>query len=247
VSRLLTIDIETRPNEVYTWGLHKQFVAINQIRRPGGLLCFAAKFQDSREIVFRSLWEHGEKGMARELLRLLNEADGVIGWNSDKFDIRWIQAQFLKCGMSKSSPFARIDLMKSVRRQVALPSYKLDYVAQWLGVGRKVDTGGFELWTGVLGGDPKAQALMRKYNIGDVKITEAVFNKLAAKGWVLGLPNASIEDGECCPACGSEHLIRRGYSLKQTRKYVRYQCKECGTYSQATRCEPGYARLKVTA
>lgn len=247
MSRLLTIDIETRPNEVYTWGLHKQFVAINQIRRPAGLLCFAAKFHDSREIIFKSLWEHGEKGMARELLRLLDEADGVIGWNSDKFDIRWIQAQFLKCGLSKSSPFAKIDLMKSVRRQVALPSYKLDYVAQWLGVGKKVDTGGFELWTNVLAGDPKAQALMRKYNIGDVKITEAVFDKLASKGWVMGLPNASIEDGECCPNCGSERLIRRGHSLKQTRKYVRYQCKDCGTYSQSTRCEPGSAKLKVAA
>jgi len=247
MSRLLTIDIETRPNEVYTWGLHKQFVAINQIRRPGGLLCFAAKFHDSREMIFKSLWSDGEKGMARELLRLFDEADGVIGWNSDKFDIRWIQAQFLKCGLSKSSPFAKIDLMKSVRRQVALPSYKLDYVAQWLGVGKKVDTGGFELWTDVLAGDPKAQALMRKYNIGDVKITEAVFDKLHEKGWVLGLPNASIEDGECCPNCASERLIRRGYSLKQTRKYVRYQCKDCGTYSQSTRCEPRYARLKVAA
>jgi DNA polymerase elongation subunit (family B) len=243
--KLLTLDIETRPNEVYTWGLHNQFVSINQIKRPAGLLCFAAKFHDSREMVFKSLWEDGEKGMARELYRLLDEADAVAGWNSDKFDIRWIQAQFLKCGLSKPSPFARVDLMKSVRRQVALPSYKLDFVAQWLGVGRKVDTGGFELWTDVLAGDEKAQKLMRRYNIGDVKLTEAVFDKLHAKGWVMGLPNASIEDGECCPNCGSERLIRRGYSLKQTRKYPRFQCKDCGTYSQSTRCEPGYAKLKV--
>jgi DNA polymerase elongation subunit (family B) len=247
--RLLTIDIETRPNEVYTWGLWDQNVAINQIKRAGGLLCFAAKFHDSREMVFRSLWADGERGMARKLYDLFCEADAVAGWNSDKFDVRWIQAQFLKCGMSKSSPFAKIDLMRSVKRQVALPSYKLDYVAQWLGVGRKVDTGGFELWTRVLAKEPAAQKLMRKYNINDVRLTEAVFDKLNAKGWVLGMPNASIDGGDICPnpTCGSDRRQQRGYNKSKTRKYARYQCIDCGTWYSSTHCEPAHASVKVCA
>lgn len=245
--RLLTIDIETRPNEVYTWGLWDQNVAINQIRRAGGLLCFAAKFNDSREMVFESLWDDGEKGMARSLYSLFDEADAVAGWNSDKFDVRWIQAQFLKCGLGKPSPFAKVDLMRSVRRQVALPSYKLDYVAQWLGVGRKVDTGGFELWTRVLAKDPAAQKLMRKYNINDVRITEAVYERLHAKGWVLGLPNASITDGDVCPNCGSERRQARGTNNSKTRSYQRWKCLDCATWYQSVRCLPHHAVTKVCA
>jgi DNA polymerase elongation subunit (family B) len=246
---ILTIDIETRPIEARTWGLWGQNIGISQITNPGGLLCFAAKFHGERRVHFASLWDDGEKTMARELHRLFDRADVVMGWNSDKFDIPWIRAQFLKHGMSDASAFAKVDLMKSVKRQVKLPSYKLDFVAQWLGVGAKVRTGGFDLWNDVLDGCPKARVLMRRYNINDTKLTERVFDKLNEKGWVKGLPNASIEGGMCCtnPTCQSENLIRRGYTQKQTRKYARYQCKDCGTYCQSVHSEPGSAKLKAVA
>jgi hypothetical protein len=184
--------------------------------------------------------------MARVLYRLFDEADAVAGWNSDKFDIRWIQAQFLKHGMGKPSSFVKVDLMKSVKRQVMLPSYKLDFVANWLGLGKKERTGGFDLWNDVLDGCPKARAHMKKYNIKDTTLTEQVFDKLNAKGWVLGLPNAGITGGHCCsnPICQSENLIRRGYAVTKTRRYARWQCKDCGTWMQATHSEPGGAMLR---
>lgn len=247
--RLLTVDIETRPIEARTWGLWGQNIGINQITNPGGLLCFAAKFHDERRMHFHSEWEDGSKGLARALHRLFDEADAIAGWNSDKFDIRWIQAQFLKHGMAKPSSFVKVDLMKSVKRQVYLPSYKLDFVAQWLGVGQKVRTGGFDLWSDVLAGDDKAREKMRRYNIGDVKLTEQVFDKLNERGWVLGLPNAAIEGGTCCsnPTCQSENLIRRGYAVTKTRKYARWQCKDCGTWVQSVHSEPGSAKVRQVA
>lgn len=247
--RLLTIDIETRPIEARTWGLWGQNIGINQITNPGGLLCFAAKFHGERRIHFHSEWDDGERQMARALYRLFDEADAIAGWNSDKFDIRWIQAQFLKHGMGKPSSFTKVDLMKSVKRQVYLPSYKLDFVANWLGLGRKERTGGFDLWSDVLAGCPKAQAHMKKYNVRDTKLTEAVFDKLNEKGWVLGLPNAAVLGGLCCsnPMCQSENLVRRGYSMTKTRRYARYQCKDCGTWVQSVHSEPGSAKVKQVA
>lgn len=247
--RLLAIDIETRPIEARTWGLWGQNIGINQITNPGGLLCFAAKFHGERKIHFHSEWDDGEPSMARALYRLLDEADAVMGWNSDKFDIRWIQSQFLKNGMGKPSPFVKVDLMKSVKKQVYLPSYKLDFVAQFLGVGRKVRTGGFDLWADVLASDPKAQGLMRRYNIGDTRLTEQVFDRLNAKGWVLGLPNGAHDGGLCCtnPTCRSERLQRRGYQVTKTRRYARYQCRDCGTWLQSVHSEPGSAKVKQVA
>lgn len=246
---ILTIDIETRPIEGRFWGLWGQNIGINQITNSGGMLCFAAKFHGERRIHFHSAWDDGEKEMAKRAHWLLSRADVVMGWNSDKFDIRWLKAQFLKHGLSPTSAFAKVDLMKSVKKQVYLPSYKLDFVAQWLGVGAKLRTGGFDLWNDVLAGDPKAQAKMRRYNIRDTKITEAVFDKLNEKGWVLGLPNASIEGGLCCsnPTCQSERLISRGYAVSKTRKYQRFQCRDCGTWMQSATSEPGGAKVKAVA
>jgi DNA polymerase elongation subunit (family B) len=247
--RLLTIDIETRPIEAYAWALWDQNIGINQIKDPGALLCFAAKWHGESGVTFFSEWEHGRKKMAVALHRLFDEADGVIGWNSDKFDIRWIYAQFLEFGMAKPSPFAKIDLMKSVKRQTYLPSFKLDYVAQWLGLGRKVQTGGFDLWRDVLDGCTKARAKMRRYNIQDVRLTEKIFDRLNSRGWVMGMPNASIAGGMCCsnPVCGSERLQARGFQVTKTRRYQRFQCLECGTWSQSVRSLPAGAELKAVA
>lgn len=243
--RLLTVDIETRPIEAYAWGLWQQNIGLSQIKDPGAMLCFAAKWHGESRVHFFSEWEHGREEMARALHRLFDEADGIIGWNSDKFDIRWIAAQFLEFGMAKPSPFAKIDLMRSVKRQCYLPSYRLDYVSQWLGIGRKVQTGGFELWRDVLNGDAKARAKMKRYNIHDVRLTEQVFDRLTAKGWVLGMPNASIAGGMCCtnPVCGSERLQARGFALTKTRRYQRYQCRDCGTWIRDVRSWPGSANL----
>lgn len=245
--KILTIDIETKPLVAYAWGLRDQNIGINQILSAGGILCFAAKFRGERKVHFHSEWEDGELRMLKAAHRLLDEADAVVGWNSDRFDVRWLNGQFVKRNLPRPSPFAKVDLMKSVQHFQYLPSYKLDFVARFLGIGAKVRTGGFDLWGDVLNGCPKARALMRRYNIGDTKLTEAVFDRLLAKGWVRGMPNHAIEGGHCCPNCGSERLQARGFALSKTRRYQRWQCRECGGWSQSVLCEPGSAKLKAMA
>lgn len=243
------MDIETRPIEAYAWSIWNQNIGIGQIKDPGALLCFAAKFHGSSRMQFFSEWEHGRKRMAQELYRLFDEADAITGWNSDKFDIRWINAQFLEFGLGKPSPYAKVDLLRSVKRQVMLPSYKLEYVARWLGLGGKVQTGGFDLWRGVMDGDDLSRRRMKRYNIHDVRLTEQVFDRLNEKGWVLGLPNASIAGGLCCsnPMCGSERLEQRGFQTTKTRRYKRYKCKDCSSWTQAVHSEKGSAELKPVA
>lgn len=245
--RLLIIDIETLPITARTWGLWNQNIGINQIVDPGGVLCFAAQFAGERKMHFASLWDDGDRGMTRKAHSLLDEADAVLGWNSDKFDIRWLNSQFLKHGMALPSPFVKVDLMKSVKRQVYLPSYKLDFVARFLGVGSKIRTGGFDLWADVISGDESARNKMRRYNIGDTRLTGAVFEKLREKGWVRGLPNHALEHGHACPHCGSERLQARGYASSKTRRYKRFQCRDCHGWSQAVVSEPGSAALKAVA
>lgn len=53
--KILLLDIETAPNTVYTWGLFKQNIAINQIESPGYILCWAAKWLGDDRMFFSSL------------------------------------------------------------------------------------------------------------------------------------------------------------------------------------------------
>lgn len=245
--KTLILDIETKPLTAHVWGLWKQNIAINQIVEPDGILCFAAKWHDERGVKFASVWDDGEAGMLRAAHHLLSEADAVIGWNSDRFDLRWLNTGFLQHGMGRPAPAAKVDLLKSVRYHARLPSYKLDYVAQFLGVGRKISTGGFGLWKDVMAGCEKARARMKKYNIGDVRLTDDVFTKLGERGWVRGLPNWSIRHGHACPYCGSERLQARGFRETKTRRYQRFQCRDCQGWSHSVHCEPGSTTIREVA
>jgi hypothetical protein len=245
--KILTFDVETMPLEVRAFSIWNQNIGISQIQKTDWMACFAAKFHGERKIHYHSVWDDGAKGMALALHRLLDEADAVMGWNSDKFDIRWSNRIFVEQGKSPPAPYAKVDLLKSVKRQVYLPSYKLDFVARWLGLGGKLRTGGYDLWADVLSGDPKAQKKMRLYNIRDTQLTEQVFDKLHEKGWVRGLPNWSLRHGHVCPHCASERLQQRGFRETLTRRYARYQCRDCGGWSSAVRSEPSSAELKAVA
>lgn len=242
--KLLVLDIETYPNTVYTWGLFDQNVALNQIVEPGGILSFAAKWVGDKAVTFASVHDTTERGMLKEAHRLLSEADAVIGWNSAAFDIKWLQGQFMKHGMAPPEPFKQIDLLRTVRQQAKFASNKLDHVAQYLGIGSKAQTGGFELWKACMAGDDKAWRTMRKYNIQDVRLTEEVYLKL--RPWVKNHPNISAYSGEeCCPKCGGHKHQRRGTFETATRNYAKYQCVTrlptggvCGAWFRGMVAEP---------
>lgn len=243
--RTLTFDVETMPLEGRVFGLWQQNIGLSQIQATDWMACFAAKFHGERKVHFHSVWDDGARGMALALHRLFDEADVVIGWNSNRFDIPWANRVFMESNKGRPSPFAKVDLMRSVKQQFRLPSYKLDFVSRWLGLEGKLRTGGFDLWADVMAGHPAARRKMRRYNIQDTKLTEQVFDRLREKGWVKGLPNHSIHDGHVCPNCGSEKLQARGYAATLTRRYRQWQCQSCKSWSRSVLCEPGSASLKA--
>lgn len=242
MSRILIIDIETRPALVYTWGMFNQSFGPSQVVDWGGVLCFAAKWHDAPEMSFYSEWR-GKERMIKAAHRLLNEADAVVGWNSARFDTRWLQAEFQRMGLSRPSPYANVDLMRSQKRDAFMLSNKLESRRLWLGEDGKAETGGFGLWKGVMDGNRESRRMMEEYNRRDVEITEEEFNRMRAGGWVRGLPNHAIDGGHVCSHCGSERLQARGVQVSKTRRYKRFQCRDCGGWSKAVACEPGAAKL----
>lgn len=240
--KILVLDIETKPALVYTWGMHNQSFGPSQVLEWGGVLCFAAKWHGDAETMFWPEWR-GKERMVRAAHKLLSEADAVVGWNSQRFDVRWLQAEFQRAGLARPSPYTNVDLMRSQKRDAFMLSNKLESRRLWFGEEGKAETGGFGLWRAVMAGDRDARRKMEEYNRRDVEITEEEFDRMRAGGWVRGLPNHAIDGGHVCSHCGSEKLQARGWQASKTRRYKRYQCKDCGGWSRAVACEPGSAKL----
>jgi len=232
---ILTLDIETTPNLAHVWGIWQQNVGINQILESTDLLCFAAKWHDDKMVQFFGSWD-GRENMVHAAHDLLADADAVVHYNGNAFDIPTLNREFLLRGLTPPAPQKQIDLLATCKRKFRFQSNKLDFVARELGIGNKADNGGHETWIKVMAGDEKAQRRMRKYNEQDVRLTEALYDRLLP--WIEGHPNVGLHDGSIgvstCPSCGSYHLNRRGFAYTAVSKFQQYQCQDCGRWVRAS-------------
>jgi len=233
LSKILTIDIETKPALVYTFGLFKQNIGINQIVAPSAPICFAAKFLGEKEVHFHSDWTDGHKGMIEAAHRLISEADAVVSYNGDSFDLRKLMGEFLLAGLTPPPPTTSIDLLKAVRK-LGFQSNKLAYIGPLLQIGKKVANEGFSLWVKVIEGDAKAQKRMEKYNIGDIHLTEQLYKRIVpfiSNHPVLG----ERTDKLACGACGSTKIQSRGCRRTRSFKIQRLHCQSCGSWHDGKR------------
>lgn len=227
--KILLLDIETAPNIVHTWGLFNQFVAINQIVKSGYTLCWAAKWLGERTVMYSGLDTDSPKNMLKKMHKLLSEADAVITYNGNKFDLPTLNKEFIKAGLGPPAPYKKIDLLNVARSQFRFTSNKLDYVAQFLGLGAKEKHKGHDLWIGCMNKVAADWKIMQKYNKQDVVLLEEVYNKMLP--WIPRHANFSVFQNELvCPNCGSKHFQKRGFHHTMAGTYQRYQCSKCSTW-----------------
>ena len=173
-----------------------------------------------------------EEQMVLRLWQVLDESDIVIAHNGDKFDIKMLNVLFVKYHLNPPSPYRSIDTLKVARKYFRFMSNRLGDLGMKLGVGDKLDNGGFENWLGCINNDPQAWRKMLKYNAQDVKLLEKVYLRL--RPWMDNHPPINVLAGspDSCPKCGGTHLQRRGTRKStKTGTYSRYQCQDCGGWS----------------
>lgn len=232
--KILVIDIETSPAMGYFWSILNTNIGINQIVDVSKVICFAAKWIGDKKIHFYSNQKNTHKKMINEAWKLINQADAVIGYNSQSFDMKVLNKEFLINDMPPPSPYKNIDLLKTVKGKFKFISNKLDHVSRELQIGRKTSHNGFELWQACMENDSKAWSLMEKYNKQDVKLTEDLYNKV--KSWLVTPFNWNDHSNDAvCPNCGSKHLICNGIYRSKTGSYQKYKCTSCYTHSKSTK------------
>jgi DNA polymerase III epsilon subunit-like protein len=168
--------------------------------------------------------------MLKEFCKILAQADEIVAHNGDRFDLKWIRTRALIHGISVMPSPKSIDTLKWAKKYFNFNSNKLDYIAKFLNVGAKMDTGGLDLWKDIVfRKDQAALDKMVKYCKMDVEVLESVFNKLNA--YTLANHNYAVQHGGDkyeCPECGAANF-RYNKKVVTTAGTVHHwlKCKEC--------------------
>lgn len=226
-ARILTIDIERLPGVARLFDPKTNYVPWSKWIESPRTICWAARWYGSKEAMFEAEWIDVDE-MVRRSWELYDEADAVVTFNGKRFDNKHLKAMWMEAGLPAPRPWKDIDLLP-VARQFGFISSSLDYVTRRLGRPGKVIHYDVELALAAVNGDEKAQKKLRKYNIGDIELTEWLYDRF--RGWMPNHPflGAPAGDEGVCNQCGSTDL-----KLQPTRyravvvDYALYRCQKCG-------------------
>lgn len=234
--KVLIFDIETAPMVAYTFSKKVDYIQDDFIKNDWFILSWAAKwlFSDtviSDKLTKEELKNSDDRRISKSIWELIDEADVIIAHNLNKFDIKKVNTKFLKYKLGIPSPYQKIDTLQHVRKQFAITSNRLDYVAaRFLGIEGKMDTPK-GLWRRCMENDYEALKIMDEYCVKDVLVLEAVY--LEIRPWIRPHPNMvlmalSNEDGGC-PVCTSKEKEPTNTEYHTyVNSYTAHRCGGCG-------------------
>jgi DNA polymerase elongation subunit (family B) len=229
--RVLLYDIETAPILAQVWKIWEENVGLNQILKDWHLLSWSAKWLGEPEIFYADQRDvknlEDDRGILKELWRLLDQADIVITHNGKKFDQKKVQTRFVIHGMQPPSSSRHIDTLLIAKRHFSFTSNKLEYLTGLLCNEKKLTHKkfpGFELWRECLARNPAAWREMERYNKQDVVSLEELYKKLAP--W--DSTNFWVYQDEAVCKCGVADQKKNGWFYTASAKYQRFKCLGCG-------------------
>lgn len=197
--------------------------------------------------------EENDFNVVLKAWHLLDNADIVVGHNLDKFDIKKVNARFLKWGLPAPSPYKTIDTYKLAKRKFGLTFKSLKYLCEFLNLPvQKLSHDGVKLWIKATLGDEESIQKMVTYNRGDIPTLKMVYEKLQSWGngsTNIGLMKKQIEeiDTLLCPNCGSDDILPLNkYSFTSANKFQAYRCNSCNGVSRSNSIREGGATKLIS-
>lgn len=236
--KVILFDIETFPNVIEAWGTYEQNAL--SILEYSQMASFSWKVL-GKPAVFCVTREKkkSDKQLLQALHKVLSSADIIVAHNGDSFDMKTARARMIYHGLDPLPPRITVDTLKVARRHFKFPSNKLNELGKFLGVGKKVKTGGYDLWASCKANDPAAWKLMAKYNKQDVLLLEKVYLKLRA--WDEKHPNVAVESPkpDSCPKCGStKPAYSHGWKYRISTKVRIFKCQDCSGHFYSKKSVP---------
>ena len=237
-AKILVFDIETAPLISYHWRRWQQDIHGGQVIADNWpILTWSAKWLfdnkiHSMKMTPKEAINRNDKRVVQGLWNMIDEADILIAHNGIKFDVRMMNGRFFLNGITPPSSYQIIDTLRAARKAIAVPSYKLDDLAKYLGLETKIKTD-FSWWKKFMEGDQDAIDKMQIYNDKDVEILEEVY--FALRPWIRPHPNLGLfvpHGDSVCPACASTELSIIGEYATYVNLYDEYKCGNCGHTSR---------------
>lgn len=238
MSKILTLDIERLigkfegefwdPNDMKNRRIPPDWV----VRSPR-TICFAWKWEDERTVGFVSEWDDGAEGMAQKAYELYCEADVVQGHNIKGFDSPHLQALANEHGLVLP-PVQHLDTLTIARKHFNFEHNNLDVLCRRFGIKGKVDKYDPEVAKrAVLDDHGPSQRRITRYNKGDVYPASEGLARYFRPYSGINFAALDAVGGLVCPLCKSTRMQKRGTAVtKAGYRYPRYQCQECGAWSQ---------------
>ncbi len=232
--KVLLWDIETAPNLGFFWRAgYDQHILPDSIVKERKVITIAWKWLGQRQTYFLTWDKHqDDRSMLEKFMVVAHEADILVAHYGDRFDLPWFKTRCLIHGLEPLPPYKTVDTKAWASKYFYFNSNKLDYIGEVLGEGRKIKTE-YQMWLDiVLKNCPKALAKMARYNVGDVRLLERVYNRL--KFCVKPKTHAGVAAGGArwtCPRDGSEdvHLDKVRVTASGVKQF-QMQCNKCGGY-----------------
>lgn len=236
--RILILDIETAPILADVWQLWDQNIGLNQVIHDWSILAWSAKWRGKRKVFYQDTSRQkdfrDDSKILHQLFELMDEADIIVGQNSQRFDVPKINARFIinkTKGRAIPSGYRQHDTKRMAQSKYGFSSFKLEYMCKALGletqkmVKRKFS--GHDLWRECLSGNKQAWAEMKKYNIIDLKATEELYEVLLTNDSHINF-NVYYGDNENRCSCGSFVIKKNGFRYTNSGKFQAYCCLGCG-------------------
>ena len=238
--KIAFVDFETTANKGDFWG-DKWQTSIIKVTEYTKMLSFSWKWSKGEHIT--KGWrdypgyvknKDNELRMLKEVWNLFNEADIIVAHNGRDFDFKVANSRFAAHDMTPPSPYKIVDTKIEAKKYIRIPSYSLNEIAAYFGIGTKITHEGYPLWEECKAGKDAAWKKMLAYNRHDVILLERVYLKLLP--WMRSHPNIGMFTGKLvCPTCGADALVGEGTVRNKTTEYQQYSCKKCGSWGRDTK------------
>lgn len=240
--KILFFDIETAPIQAYIWQTGKQYVSHNQLIKGHDqyrIICITYCWDDdkSAKCIDWGYESQDTRKVIEEFDKIAEQADLLVGKNSDRFDIKMINAARMFAGLPGRPNWVKCsdDIEKQMRKYFRVPSQSLDYYSKHLNLGGKIRME-FQDWIDIVEKNKdgqKALAKMIKYGKKDVEDTRKLW-RLLSSHFDSKFNNATFnaEKFMCKHAdCGSTDLSKDGTVVRGGCRYQQFKCHKCGRYA----------------
>jgi DNA polymerase elongation subunit (family B) len=178
----------------------------------------------------RGVWN--DKSLVKYFYNIIKDYDVIAGQNSDQFDCKVFNTRLAFHKLSPLPDRKTFDTKKIAKSTMHLPSYSLEDMAHFFGLGHKLHHKGLDMWFSSRDGNKIDQRMMKKYNGLDVILTRDVLLRILPVAKQTGDFVFVNKDGITCPnpSCLSTRMWKSKDRIVKGGYRKQYQCADCGSY-----------------